>query len=64
MTYTHRYAWRNGPPEILMDNTVRAALYGRLCRIVAHGKRDSVLLEFKDGTRVVTSRRAVRRVRS
>jgi hypothetical protein len=32
------------------------------CRIVARGAKHSVLVEFKDGYRVVTSRYAVRRV--
>ena len=31
-SYPYRYAWRNNP--------VRAALYGRFCRIVVRGKWD------------------------
>lgn len=34
---------------------------GQRCRIVARGKLNSVLVEFEDGWRVVTSRYAVRR---
>lgn len=51
---THRYAWRN--------NSRRAELFGRHCRIVVVGKLGSVLLEFENGERVVTSRRALRRL--
>lgn len=47
------YAWGN--------NARRAELKGRTCTIVAHGSRMySVLVEFEDGERVVTSRRALR----
>jgi hypothetical protein len=50
---THIYAWGNNPR--------RAALKGRPCRIVARGSRlRSVLIEFENGERVVTSERAVR----
>jgi hypothetical protein len=47
------YAWRN--------NDRRAALWGRRCRIVASGSLGTVLVEFEDGERVTTSRRALRR---
>lgn len=54
MTYPLIYAWGNNP--------VRAELKGRRCRIVVVARRmGSVLLEFEDGRRVITSRRAVRR---
>jgi hypothetical protein len=51
--FTHVYAWRNNPR--------RAALYGRHCRIVAVGAMGTVLVEFEDGERVTTSRRALRK---
>lgn len=51
--YPYVYAWGN--------NTVRAALKGQRCRIVTTGSMGTALLEFEDGRRVVTSRRAVRR---
>jgi len=50
--FTHVYAWRN--------NERRAALYGRRCRVVASGAMRTVLVEFEDGERVTTSRRALR----
>lgn len=34
---------------------------GKPCRVVARGKMNSILVEFEDGFRVVTSRYAVRR---
>lgn len=48
------YAWGNNPR--------RAELKGKPCTIVAHGSRMySVLVEFEDGQRVVTSRRALKK---
>lgn len=51
---THYFAWRNNPR--------RAKLYRRPCRILAHGKMNSILIEFEPGERVVTSRNAVRKL--
>ena len=51
--FDHIYVWGN--------NERRARLRGRRCRILARGSLGSVLVEFEDGERVVTSRRAVRR---
>lgn len=36
---------------------------GQRCRIVARGALNSVLIEFEDGFRVVTSRYAVRKAK-
>lgn len=50
------YKWKN--------NAKRKHLFGKPCRILAHGTtRHSVLLEFEDGERVVASRRAAQRPR-
>lgn len=47
------YHWKNNPK--------RVHLKGRFCRILAHGTtKHSILVEFEDGERVVTSARAVR----
>jgi hypothetical protein len=35
---------------------------GRACRVVVFGGRNTALVEFEDGYRVVTSRRGLRRV--
>lgn len=49
------YIWGN--------NVRRARLKGRVCRIVASGRMNTVLVEFTDtGERVTTSRRALRPV--
>jgi hypothetical protein len=48
------YVWRN--------NARRATLYGRRCRLIATGAMGTVLVEFEDGERVTTSRRALRRL--
>lgn len=34
---------------------------GQLCRVLARGKMNNILVEFEDGYRVVTARYAVRR---
>lgn len=48
------YVWGN--------NSRRAQLKGRACRVVARGGMNSVLVEFVDtGERVTTSRFAIRR---
>lgn len=52
---THYFAWKN--------NSRRAELYKRECRIVARGTMGSILIEFANGERVVCSRRAVRRLK-
>ncbi len=56
---THVYTWRRGPGR--QPNPVRAALCGRLCRVVCAGRMGSALIEMEDGTCVVTSWRAVRK---
>jgi hypothetical protein len=35
---------------------------GQACRVLAHGRMNSVLVEFNDGHRVITSRYAVRKL--
>lgn len=52
--FTHYYAWKN--------NSRRAELYGRHCRIVARGTMNSIMIEFADGERCVVSRNSVRRL--
>lgn len=49
---THYYAWENSEK--------RKTLYRRQCRILARGKMNSVVIEFKNGQREVVSRNAVR----
>ena len=34
---------------------------GQRCRVLARGRMNSIIVEFEDGTRVVTSRYAVRK---
>ena len=49
---THRWNWRKWLPE----------RHGQLCRVLATGRMNSALVEFEDGTKVVTSRYAVRKL--
>ena len=49
---THRWHWRKWMPE----------RHGQLCRVLAVGRMNSALVEFEDGTKVVTSRYAVRKL--
>ena len=48
---THVWFWRKRLPE----------RRGQSCRVLARGTMNSILVEFKDGYRVVTSRYAVRK---
>lgn len=51
--FPYVYAWGN--------NERRAELKGRRCRVLARGSRmRSVLVEFENGWRVITSERALR----
>jgi hypothetical protein len=50
----HVWHWRARLPE----------RKGQACRVLVRGGRNSVLVEFADGLRVVTSRHAVRRTRT
>jgi len=47
---THVWHWRQRLP----------GRKGMPCRILARGKMNSILVEFEDGTQVITSRYAVR----
>lgn len=47
----YRYAWKN--------NAKRICLYGRKCKKIASGKMSSVLVEFENGQREITSFRAL-----
>lgn len=49
---THRWRWRAKLPD----------RHGQGCRVLARGKMNSILVEFADGHRVVTSRHAIRRL--
>jgi hypothetical protein len=49
---THTYRWGKYRPE----------WKGRSCRVLARGKLNSVLIQFENGERAVTSRYAIRRV--
>lgn len=49
---THVWYWRAKLPD----------RHGQPCRVVARGAKNSILVEFADGHRVVTSRHAVRRI--
>lgn len=51
---THVWYWRSKLPE----------RKGEPCRVLVRGKMNSILVEFADGFQVVTSRYAVRRLRT
>jgi len=50
----YKYFWGNNPK--------RATMKGRVCRIIATGKMGSVLIEFENGQREISSRRAIRKL--
>jgi hypothetical protein len=49
---THTWRWKCRLP----------LRHGQACRVLARGKLNSILVEFGDGFRVVTSRYAVKRM--
>ena len=49
----YTYRWGN--------NLKRARLKGKKCKLLTSGTRNNILIEFEDGERVVTSRRALKR---
>ena len=49
--YPYTWFWRSRLPE----------RKGHVCRVLARGAMNSILVEFQDGYRVVTSRYAVRK---
>ena len=49
--FTHIWFWKSRLPE----------RKGQPCRVIARGKMNSILVEFEDGMKVVTSRYAVRK---
>lgn len=51
-SYSHVYRWGN--------NEKRATFKGRRCRIVTRGRMRSILIEFENGEKIVTSERAVK----
>ena len=56
MIFDHLWRWRPAAHRPV-------ARKGQPCRVVARGAMNSVLVEFEDGYRVLTSRYAVRRAR-
>ncbi len=52
----YQYYWSNSP--------TRAKMKGRICRVLASGAMNTVMIQFLDnGERTTTSRRAIRRVK-
>lgn len=51
--YGYTYQWRNNPK--------RETLKGRSCRVVARGKKNSIMIEFENGQREIVSRYSIRK---
>ena len=49
------YHWGNNPK--------RKEFKGRMCKILASGRMNTVLIEFENGEQATTSRRALRKAR-
>jgi hypothetical protein len=49
---THIWFWRSRLPE----------RKGQRCKVLARGRMNSILVEFEDGYKVITSRYAVRKI--
>lgn len=54
--YKYFFAWKN--------NEKRKTLYLRSCKIVAHAKNNSRLIEFENGQREIVSGNSLRKIRS
>jgi len=52
ITFDHYFAWKN--------NEWREQHYRQPCRVLAAGRMNSILIQFADGERAVTSKHAVR----
>ena len=59
--YDRVWRWRNHAPYGFSVAHPCAGRFGQPCRYVAVGTRNSALVEFDDGHRVVASRYALRR---
>ena len=53
MSERYFYVWGN--------NEKRASYKGKPCQVIAVGKKNSVLIEFQDGYRMITSRLALKK---
>lgn len=52
-SFDHLYVWGN--------NELRARIKGKRCRVLARGGMNSVLIEFEDGFKTLTSRHSIRK---
>lgn len=52
MMFTHVWFWKTKLPE----------RKGSRCNVLARGRMNSILVEFEDGFKVITSRNAVRKI--
>lgn len=51
--WEYEYVWGNNPKrEVLKD---------RRCRVIARGKKNSVMIEFEGGQREIVSRNSIRK---
>lgn len=56
LSSTYIYGWKNNPK--------RQALFGLKCKILAHGKKNSVLIRLSNGNKEIVSRRALRLIKN
>lgn len=63
MKFTHTW-WHRRWPAVDFAGPLQPDLRrGQRCRVLARGRNGNVLVEFEDGSRVVGTRYAVRRIR-
>uniref|UniRef100_A0A6M3XQF9 Uncharacterized protein n=1 Tax=viral metagenome TaxID=1070528 RepID=A0A6M3XQF9_9ZZZZ len=51
--YGYVFSWGN--------NDKRKTMKGRKCRVIARGKKNSIMIEFEDGQREIVSRNSIRK---
>lgn len=53
ISYDYIYAWGN--------NTKRKTMKGRRCRVLARGRKNSIMIEFENGQREIVSRNSIKK---
>jgi len=61
LQYPYYYAWQK--LDGALEPKRAGKLYGRRCKVVARGKKNSICIEFLDGNREIVSRLALRKIK-
>lgn len=53
--FKYKFNWKN--------NSKRETLYGRICKVIARGKKNSICIEFEDGQKEIVSRYSIKKIK-